>query len=109
MSKKNDRSAIKKRHNIVKKQMMEQQRRCQERQSLKQLCRNMKLRLENVTLGAARPSDPGQTVEEVEMAVPKSGPRGVNFLRELGTGEVMTARRKKVLKQALKRRKKTGM
>lgn len=109
MSKKNDKRAIQKRHNIVKKQMMEQQRKRQDRKSVKELCRNLKSHLQNITLGLPKSNDVTPVVEEVDMADAKPIRRGNHFLRELGTGEKMTARRKKVLKDALKRRRKLGV
>lgn len=109
MSKKNDKRAIQKRHDIVKKQMVEQQRKRQERSHLRALCRNMKSHLENIAIGEPRPGGGGETIQEIEMANPKTTKRGINFLRELGSAEPITARQKKVLKQALKRKRKVGL
>lgn len=67
------------------------------------------LQLQSITLGLPKSGDVTPVVEEIEMAVAKPVRRGNNFLRELGTGEPLTARRKKVLKDALKRRRKLGV
>ncbi|GIX61668.1 interferon-induced helicase C domain-containing protein 1 isoform X1 [Babesia caballi] len=109
MAKKNHRRAIQKRHSIVKNQMLEQQRKRQERNSLKQLCRGVKSHLENITLGKPRPTPADVAIDDVEMADEKPAIRGSNFIRALPEGQFVTARRKKVLKQALKRRRKMGV
>ncbi|ORM42356.1 uncharacterized protein BXIN_1120 [Babesia sp. Xinjiang] len=108
MAKKNNRSAIQKRYNIVKKQQMDQERKREERRRYKQLCHGVTSQLRSVNVGTsfATPSD--APIEDVEMKDAKPAGRGCNFIRGQPDGHFLTARRKKVLKQALKRRRKVG-
>ncbi|GFE53029.1 peptidase M23 family protein, putative [Babesia ovis] len=108
MAKKNHRTAIQKRHNIVKKQMMEQQRRREERNRLKQLCNGVSSQLRSINVGHSRPAQSDEPQGDVVMTDSKVGGRGCNFIRGHQDGHLMTARRKKVLKQAMKRKRKLG-
>ncbi|GBE59255.1 efflux membrane fusion subunit family secretion protein, putative [Babesia ovata] len=118
MSKKNNRTVIKKRHDVVKKQMVDQERKRQERNHLKQLCSGVKsqvkfcvvfytvIQLRSISLGHSSQRTTDAPVEDVEMKDAKRGVRGTNFLRVVSGGQMITARRKKVLKQSLKRQRK---
>ncbi|KAG6440010.1 hypothetical protein BBOV_III003985 [Babesia bovis T2Bo] len=108
MAKKNHRTAIQKRYNIVKKQMMDEQRRRAERNRLKQLCHGITDQLRSISVDRSKEAVSDNYPQEVVMAVAKPQRRGCNLIRDHPDEHVVTARRKKVLKQAMKRRRKIG-
>ncbi|CDR97193.1 hypothetical protein BBBOND_0310960 [Babesia bigemina] len=121
MSKKNNRTVIKKRYDVVKKQMVDQERKRQERNNLKKLCRGVNLQvyfflvhyttvqLSSFSLGQSSQHTSSAPLEDVVMKDTKPGVRGTNFCRVVSGGQMITARRKKVLKQALKRQRKLNV